>query len=180
MNEASNSSSLASRSPTTATSGSFWAWVPVLLLGSMFVGLGSMAYVAVNDPGFALEPNYYDKAVHWDRSQAEAAASRELGLKLTLSRPLRLSESGKLELELAVTDKSGVSYGGAEVKVEAFAVARASRLHDVTLRELAPGRYAAEIDSKTLGLWELRVSIKKDRDQYREVLRHDASKGDSA
>ncbi|HVY28940.1 MAG TPA: FixH family protein [Polyangiaceae bacterium] len=165
-------------SPTST--GSFWAWVPVGLLGSMLVGLGSMAYVAVNDPGFALEPNYYDKALHWDRSQAEAAASRELGLKLSLSKPLRLSESGKLELELAITDKSGASYGDAEVKVEAFAVGRASQLHELSLRELAKGRYAAEIDSKTLGLWELRVSVKKDRDHYREVLRHDASKGDAA
>jgi hypothetical protein len=139
-----------------------------------------MAYVAVNDPGFALEPNYYDKAVHWDRSQAEAAASRELGLKLTVSKPLRVSESGKLELELAVTDKSGASYSGAQVKVEAFAIARASERHELALRELANGHYATEIDSKTLGLWELRISIDKDRDHYREVLRRDASKGDAA
>lgn len=170
---------LASHSSKTAHGGRFWAMVPVMLLGSMFVGLGSMAYVAVNDPGFALEPNYYDKAVHWDRSQAEAAASRELGLKLSLSQ-LHLTAAGKLELELTVADKSGVAVSGAEVQVEGFAIARANQVQLLMLREVAPGRYRAEIHSKTLGLWELRVSVQKEHDHYREVLRHDATKGDAA
>jgi hypothetical protein len=162
------------------SNGSYWAWVPVGLLGSMFVGLGSMAYVAINDPGFALEPDYYDKAVHWDRSQAEAAASRELGLKVTLSKPLRLSATGKLELELSITDRNDAPFSGAEVKVQAFAIARAAHVEKLVLREVAPGTYRGEIAANTLGLWELRLSARRGRDLYREVLRRDAAKGDAA
>ena len=62
------------------------------------------AYVAIDDPHFALEPNYYDKAVHWDRTQSEARDSATLGLELTLRQPLTLAADGTLELELRVTD----------------------------------------------------------------------------
>ena len=166
-------------SPSTRTT-SFWAWVPVLLLGSMFVGLGSMAYVAVNDPGFALEPNYYDKAVHWDRSQAEASASRQLGLKVEVSQPLALTDAGKLELQLTIHDRQGASFAGAQVQVEAFANARASRIEHVTLSEAAPGVYRAEIAHGLPGLWELRLDVRRGAELYREVLRRDVGKGDAA
>ena len=68
------------KTSVAAGSGTFWAWVPATLLGAMLLGLGTMAYIAIDDPSFALEPNYYDKAVHWDRSQAEARSSQALGL----------------------------------------------------------------------------------------------------
>jgi hypothetical protein len=75
------------------TSGAFWAWVPATLLGSMLAGLGIMAYIAVDDPTFALEPDYYDKAVHWDRGQTLLRASEASGLPLVLmvNKPLSMS-----------------------------------------------------------------------------------------
>lgn len=164
----------------TTRAGKLWAWVPVLLLGGMFAGLGSMAYLAIDDPGFALEPDYYDKAVHWDRSQAEAAASRALGLQLTLSKPLALARDGSLQLELTIRDRLGASFADAEVRVEAFANAHASRVQGLLLRETAPGVYQAQIAHGSSGLWELRVSVRRGDTRFREVLRHDVSKGDAA
>jgi hypothetical protein len=157
-----------------------WPWVPVLLLGSMLVGLGGMAYLAINDPGFALEPNYYDKAVHWDQSQAEAAASRALGLQVTFSKPLELSKSGALELELSIRDRDGASFSGARVELEAFANAHASRIESVLLRETAPGVYSAEIARGSRGLWELRIAVRRGDVRYRDVVRAEVGKGDSA
>jgi hypothetical protein len=163
-----------------ASSGTFWAWVPAGLLGAMFVGLGSMAYVAVNDPGFALEPNYYDKAVHWDKSQAEAQASHALGLQLGLQKPLALDSSGQVRLALTVSDRTGAALTGADVKVEAFPNAAASHVEVLQLKELAPGVYSGKISRGVRGLWELRVSVKRSDLSYREALRRDVVKGDTA
>ena len=35
---------------TTSNAGRFWAWLPAGLLGTMFVGLGTLAYIAIDDP----------------------------------------------------------------------------------------------------------------------------------
>jgi hypothetical protein len=149
-----------------------------MILGGMFAGLGTMTYLALDDPGFALEPNYYDKAVHWDRSQAEAKASRELGLEISVA-PLNVAANGQLELELRVTDRSGAGYAGAEVRVEAFANAHAGQVQELRLRESVPGTYEARIARGTRGLWELRVSVVRGGERFHQVLRVDVSKGDA-
>lgn len=168
-----NDPSLASKA------GSFWAWVPVLLLGSMFIGLGTLAYVAIDDPNFALEPNYYDKAIHWDQSQADARASRALGLQLTLA-PLLVDGNGHVPLTLAITDRANLPVLGATVQVEAFPNAFASRIETLTLRETAPGVYTGRLGHGLSGLWELRVALKHGATTYHEVLRRDATKGPKA
>jgi hypothetical protein len=151
-----------------------------MILGGMFAGLGTMTYLALDDPGFALESNYYDKAVHWDRSQAEAEASRELGLTVSVARALKLTASGHIDLELQVTDRGGAAYGGADVLVEAFANAHAAHVEQLRLREAAAGAYTARIVGGARGLWELRVSVVRGRERFQQVLRVDVSKGDAA
>ena len=161
-------------------SGRLWAWVPALLLGTMFIGLGTMAYVAIDDPNFALESNYYDKAVHWDASQLQARQSNELGLKLELTAPLAIGKGGAVEVQLSVKDRRSLAFSGAQVDVEAFPNAYASRVEQITLRETTPGVYTGELKGGVRGLWELRVVVKQGALRYGEVLRHDVVKGDAA
>ena len=167
--------------PTSVTSkaGSFWAWVPALLLGSMFIGLGTLAYVAIDDPNFALEPNYFDKAIHWVQSQADARASRAMGLKLTLA-PLVVASNGQVSLTLTIADRANLPLLGAAVQVEAFPNAFASRIETLTLRETAPGVYTGQLAHGLSGLWELRVALQHGATTYHEVLRRDVTKGAKA
>lgn len=160
--------------------GRFWAWVPAGLLGSMLLGLGSLAYIAIDDPGFALEPNYYDKAVHWDRSQAEARASQELGYRLELAAPLILAADGSVEVELSLLDRAGLPLTGAEVRVDMFANASANHIEHLSLREVAPGRYSASLPQGALGLWELRCAVNHGGRRYQQTLRRDVGKGPAA
>jgi len=164
---------------TTSNAGRFWAWLPAGLLGTMFIGLGTLAYIAIDDPSFALEPNYYDKAVHWDKSQSEARESNLLGLKLELTAPLRIATDGTVSVQLGVKDRKDLAVAGAEVEIEAFPNAYAGRIEHVTLRETAPGVYTGQLARGVLGLWELRVVIKQGALRYRQVLRHDVVKGDA-
>ncbi len=163
-----------------SSAGTFWAWVPAGLLGSMLLGLGSLAYIAADDPGFALEPNYYDKAVHWDRAQAEASASRALGYRLELTEPLTVAADGHIDLRLSLVDRQGEAVTGAEVTAVAFANAAASRTQRVVLREISAGRYQAELRQGRTGLWELRLAVTRGAARYQQVLRRDVAKGPSA
>lgn len=165
---------------TTSNAGRFWAWLPAGLLGTMFVGLGTLAYVAIDDPNFALEPNYYDKAVHWDKTQTEARQSNLLGLKLELQAPLMIAANGKVNVQLSVKDRRDLNFSGAEVQIEAFPNAYAGRIEHVSLRETAPGIYAGELAGGIRGLWELRITVKQGALRYSQVLRHDVVKGDAA
>jgi hypothetical protein len=166
-------------SQTTTGGRSAWAWVPVLLLGSMFVGLGTMAYVAIDDPHFALEPNYYDKAVHWDRSQAEARASATTGLHLQLA-PLVTAGDGGVDIEVHVTGRDTSPFTGAQVELSAFPNAYADRVQKLSLRETAPGVYAGRLRRGVLGLWELRFAVAREALRFGEVRRVDVVKGGAA
>lgn len=162
------------------TKTSAWAWVPAGLLGSMLLGLGSMAYVAIDDPSFALEPNYYDKSLRWDQSQAEKRASLALGYRVELTQPLVQTTDQQATVELVLQDRDGAPLAAAQVEVEAFPNATANRIQRLTLREVAPGRYQARLSRAALGLWELRVEVRHAGQRYREVLRRDVTKAGAA
>ena len=166
-------------SQTTTAGRSMWAWVPALLLGSMFVGLGAMAYVAIDDPHFALEPDYYDKAVHWDQSQAEARASATTGLHVQLA-PLVTTGDGSIDIEVHVTGPDTGPFTGAQVELSAFPNAYAKHVQKLSLRETAPGVYAGRLTRGVLGLWELRFGVTREAVRFREVLRIDVAKGGAA
>ncbi len=160
-----------------AASGSIWAYVPALLLGSMLLGLGTLAYIAIDDPHFALEPNYYDKAVHWDRARAEARASNELGLRLSLRRTLEMAPDGKVDVELEIVDRAGAPFSAAEVQLEALPNAYANRVQDTRLRETSPGVYRGNLIRGTLGLWQLRFRVSRGTARFSQILRADVSSG---
>ena len=171
---------MTAREATASRAGAIWAWVPALLLGAMFVGLGSLAYLAIDDPSFALESNYYDKAVHWDENQQQARKSQAMGLQVALTEPLTLSETGRIMVQLSVTDGKKLAFAGADVALDAFPNAYASRVQRLVLRELKPGLYVGELSPGVRGLWELRVVVKLGTLRYDQVLRADVSKGNAA
>jgi nitrogen fixation protein FixH len=161
-------------------SGSFWSWVPAALLGSMLCGLGTLAFIAMDDPSFALESNYYEKAVHWDRAQAEARDSRALGLRLALLQPLSIAANGEVDLVVSVQDRQGAPYRGAAAELEAFPNAFATRVQRVSLHEMSPGVYRAKLAHGVSGLWELRFRVTQSASHFRQVMRVDVIKGDAA
>ncbi|MDQ2642930.1 MAG: FixH family protein [Myxococcota bacterium] len=146
------------------SSAKVWPWVPVALLTAMLGGLGVMASLAVDDAGFALERNYYAKAVAYDAEIAQRAQNARLGWSLAASaEPVRHGRTSKLELELR--DAAGV-LGGAKVHVEALRNASAGRVLDAELSEAAPGHYRTELPFERGGLWELRFTATRGAERF--------------
>lgn len=152
---------------TTASKGTAWMLLPWGILGAALSGLAFMASLAARDPSFSLEQDYYRKATAWDDELAQRRENERLGWTLSPS-PVR---SG---VELALHARGGEPLPGASGKVEAFAIARSQAVQEAPLREVGPGRYAADVRFSRSGLWELRVTVQRGADTFTQVLRLDA------
>jgi hypothetical protein len=150
-----------------AGSGAFWAFLPVLLLAASVCGVGTMATIASRDPSFSLERDYYDRAVHWDREQAQAAQNRRLDYRLSL----RVSAAPELVVSLA--NRTGDALRGASVRAEAFANARAANPVQLAFSEGADGNYRTRLDAPRAGLWEFRFRVDAEGEHFTQVVRVD-------
>src|SRR5664279_2445016 len=128
-----------------------WALVPVALLLASTLGVGSMAFIAIRDPNFATEPDYYNKALHWDQTQAQAAENQRLGYLVELEPRVVVDAAGRATLQLKLQDATRAPVHGAVVKAVAFANAFSNDLNALEFNELAPGVYAAPLTARHLG-----------------------------
>ena len=157
------------------SSARFWSFVPAGLLGCMLIGLGTMATIAIRDPGFALEQNYYEKAVNYDAEIAQRAVNAQLDWRLDPS--LGAAEPGDdSPIVLVVRNTSGPIHG-ADVRVTAIRNSRAARVLEARLNETAPGDYRASLPLGSGGLWELRFSVQRGADRFTQVVRRDVAEG---
>jgi len=130
-----------------------------------------MVSLAVNDPGFSVEKDYYQKSMQWDQTQAQMGVNHQLGWHTSSSLVLS-GRSGKLTLQLG--DAQGKALAGAQVKCEAFAVARGTHPMQVELAEKSPGLYVGSLEQGRPGLWELRFTVRLGSDLFTNVTKLDA------
>jgi hypothetical protein len=154
-----------------------WALAPVVLLATSSFGVGGMAIVAIVDPNFALEPDYYQKAIHWDQVQIQAANNQRLGYTFSAPAVIVLDHRGQASFELRVTGHDGHSVTGARLTATGFANAYSEEASDLQFSELTPGVYSAPIRARHAGLWELRISMDSGADHATAVLRCDLTPG---
>ena len=155
-----------------SASARFWAFFPVILSLLMIGGLVTMATIASRDPGFAVEKDYYKKAVGYDATEAQARENARLGWRIECTLERRGTE---LEVAAVVKDRDGARIDGATVDVEAFANARASNIAEARLAPDANSTYSARVPLRDRGLFELRFVVQARGSRYTEVVRRDAS-----
>jgi hypothetical protein len=156
--------------PTGNGKGARWALVPVALLLASTLGVGSMASVAARDPGFALEKDYYARAIHWDGEQAQQAENQRLRYELALS---TLPTDGGVELVVSLAEPGGKPLTGATLRAEAFANARSAARSDLVFVEAAPGKYRVAVPAPRAGLWELRFVVTRGGERFSQTVRQE-------
>lgn len=154
--------------------GRFWSLVPVVLIVAMVLGLGSLALIATDDPSFAVEKDYYKKAVAWDEAREQAAENARLGWKVELSTEPHGKE---LRVVARVKDARGAPIQGAAVALEAFANARASRVVTARLEGAEDQSYRGDVALTQAGLWEFRFSVEARGRRFTEVVRQEVRLG---
>jgi nitrogen fixation protein FixH len=140
-----------------------WGW-PAALAGLLVAGAAfDLVFLAIasRDPSFAVERDYYRKALAWDGEMAQQAANAELGWRVTGALTAARARDGRGRLEVSVADAAGAPLAGALVSGDVFHSARAAQVHEVALREEAPGRYAAVVPASRPGWWEVRLRVSR-------------------
>lgn len=133
-----------------------------------------MAIVASSDEAFAVEPDYYRKAVHFDDEMALRAESARLGW--SVQPELRLgSPSAPGTLTVVVRDAAGAPVNGATVELLAMHNARASHQLAATLAFAGDGRYEAPLAAERPGEWELRLTVTRGGERFATRARVDAA-----
>lgn len=150
--------------------GSWWAYVPVGLLGVLLSIQAVMVTLAVRDPGFALEPEYYRKATEWDQHQQQRLASERLGWHAELN---VTGQSGAHTLTLRLFDAQGQPLQGAQVALDYFHNARAAQRRQVTLPDSGDGTFTTPVELGRPGLWVFRLQATRARDVFEQELRAD-------
>ncbi len=143
-------------------------FVAALLAIPVVIDIGVILFVG-SDPSFAVEPQYYQKAVAWDDELAQRRANDALGWKVHVA--LR-SGPGETRLEVQLVDRDGVPVRDATLTAQTFHVARASRVLPVSFDAAAADRgYVAVVPMRRPGLWEVRLEIRRGADRFTRVER---------
>ncbi len=145
--------------------------VPALLLPVVVLNV-VMLIKSSGSNAVAVEPDYYNKAVHWDEHLREQENSRALGWKLELG--LVPESAGVARLNVMLRDSAARPVEGAEVKVEAFHNALSDQRLELTL----VGRdsvYTSPLELARPGLWEFRLRASRGVELYTSVRRLDLS-----
>jgi nitrogen fixation protein FixH len=136
-------------------------------LGAHMLFVLTAITVAVGDPSFAVVPDYYQKAVDWDEQKAERAASDALGWTVEVIPSRAVSIRGERDVEVVVHDADGVPVTGAAVSVTVYHHARASHVVEADLSPAdAPGHYAATLDMRNEGVWDITLRITRGDDRF--------------
>lgn len=152
--------------------GWFWAMVPVILLATTAVSVICVARIALDDPGFSVEKDYYKKSSRFDAEQRERASSLALGWHLQSE----LTVTGKSgQVVVTLRDRDGQPMSGASLTAEAFAVSRGNLRQSLAFQETTAGRYQADMQNGRPGLWELRFVVQRGAERFTVTQKQDAA-----
>lgn len=140
--------------------GRYWPAVLVTIVLSGLSGVGWLIYRATTDKTFAVEPDFYNKALRWDSSAREQAISRQLGWSVAASIVTDETGASTPTLVVRITGGDGAPIRGADVGCEAFAHARAADRRSLRLVERSEGEYAAALENAWPGTWRVRTRVK--------------------
>ena len=137
--------------------GSIWPFIIAGALVLHVAAMMAMVALATSNDSYAVEPDYYRKALAWDEKRAQDSRNAELGWRLEFTvEPA--APGGDPIVQATLTDAMGAPIDGATVAVEAFANVRRD---DVLTAVLSPSDsvYQATMPVRRDGLWEFRFSV---------------------
>ena len=143
------------------------AAIIAVLVGQVGFGLW-MSHVANDDPHFAVEPNYYARAVNWDATMAQSRLDRALGWQAVAT--LTRAKGTAATLRIALTDAAGTRVVADSVTVEALAIAHSTVIDTLTLARDSAG-FTAPIAVAPRGLWEVQLRAVRMHDVFTAKLR---------
>jgi hypothetical protein len=142
---------------------------PVLIIAALaihvVVSLATVV-VATSNPSYAVEEDYYQKALAWDARQAQDRHNLELGWQLDFEVAPPLTAGSDPRLVVRLTDRSGQPLDGARVAVATFHNARAGQIVHAEPAAAGNGVYACPLPMRRSGRWELRFTVERGGEHF--------------
>jgi nitrogen fixation protein FixH len=138
--------------------GRWWPVGIVTALGLTVFGNIWVAVIAKDDPSFAIEENYYQRALQFDAQRGVEQRSDRLGWSLVLEHGTASAAGTMLTVRLA--DSTGAPIADAAVQVRLTRVARSQQSFPVTLTA-AGGAYTAQVPVDAAGLWDVALEARR-------------------
>jgi hypothetical protein len=145
---------------------------PAFIAGALALQvLASLAtiYLATSNPSYAVEDDYYQKALDWDARRAQENRNLELGWQLRFEVEPAARAGDEALLSVRLDDSAGAPVDGALITVEAFHNARADDILRATVDGRGKGRYTASMPITRQGLWEFRFVAQRGDDRFTQV-----------
>lgn len=149
-----------------------WTW-PAAIIGLILFGMTmtfGLLFASRVDGGPEVIPDYYDKAVAWDKAAATRTASNALGWTAEVEHV----ETGRLSVGLR--DASGKPITGIDGRITL------TRPHLAAFSEVIPFRVDTTradvnlpVTARGSGLWDVRIEANRNGERFLHVLRREWS-----
>jgi len=149
---------------------------PVLIIGALVVHVVVSlltVVVATSNPSYAVEEDYYQKALAWDARRAQERRNLELGWQLDFEVAPPLDAGSDPQLVVRLADNSGQPLDGASVAVAAFHNARADHIVRGSPAASGSGEYSCPLAIRRAGRWELRFTVDCDGERFTRTITRD-------
>ena len=141
------------------------AW-PYLIAGALALHVVVslvVVFFATSDASYAVEEDYYQKAIDWDQKRAQDRTNASLGWRFEFEVLPPEQPGDQPRLEVTLRNEAGDPLTGATVTVEAFHNSRSDDILRASLLEIdEPGVYRATLPMQHNGRWEMRFVVERD------------------
>jgi len=156
--------------------GTIWPLGITAILCATVVANLFVMRLASNDPAFAVEPDYYRKAVQYDSTMAQERRNLALGWRATTTFE-SLSATADTRVHVRLSDTNTAPVSGTTMRLMARFNARANDTLTAVLTESTPGNYVTTLPIHTAGEWEVRVDVVRDSARFSSSQRVVAVRG---
>lgn len=140
-------------------------WI-VMILALILMNMGIVAttvYFAGSDRSAGVEPDYYARALNYDRVVDQRATNARLGWNARMN--LVSDASGKARLAVTLLDREGAPVTDASVRAEAFASLRSGQRTNTSLAP-ANEQYVATVPISARGMWRVHLTATRGLDTF--------------
>lgn len=144
-----------------------WIAIVIALLGVHIACMIWAAVIATGDPNFVVIPNYYERAVNWDREQALVRSSGELGWTVALE-PMTggLDVLNRRPMTLRLTEADGRPVAVESVSFSGYHEADGGHPFRATVKASAPGTFVIDLPFAAAGFYQFSLDTRRGADSF--------------
>lgn len=137
-----------------------WPTIIVALLAGHVVLMMWAVFKATADPNFVVIPNYYDKAVNWDKEQARRAASEKLGWRAEVVVDAKADALNRRNVTVNLVDATGAAVSVESIQLDGYHDADPSHPFTLKLTRSAPGVFTTQLPAIHGGFCQFNIEAK--------------------